>query len=312
MVTATVALAGLAGGTVGYASYDKEFRGFVQDNVPGSKDILDQILGDEVPKVTKKADTSAPPSKMKMQITSTPPMPEIEKPPPAAAAPPVHVKKEKPVVKDEPKKPVKVAEEKKKEEPKSDPAQAEITGLEFALEEAVKQMNDKVKKALESSKTSIEATKDHMALVRSVMDDDNPKDEKKAWNEVFEAANKKASLLKETDQALSEAKATLSNTIDSIEKGRKNPVTQSSQMLKLADEEASTALKDLEKVVSALDAVKKEAKLIDEYRGLVEEGRQQFQKEIEAILPGMNLSQKSGGLSEEELNIFMTHAYRYT
>merc|ERR1712050_751823 len=54
-----------------------------------------------------------------------------------------------------------------------------------------------------------------------------------------------------------------------------------------------------------------EAKLIDDYRNLVEEGRQQFQKEIEAILPGSKLSQsQSGGLSEEELNIFMTHAYR--
>jgi len=58
-----------------------------------------------------------------------------------------------------------------------------------------------------------------------------------------------------------------------------------------------------------LDAVQKEAKLIDEYRGLVEEGRQQFQKEIEAILPGAKLS-GGGSLSEDELNIFMTHAYR--
>ena len=50
---------------------------------------------------------------------------------------------------------------------------------------------------------------------------------------------------------------------------------------------------------------------MEDYRNLVEESRQQFQKEIEAILPERKIGKTGGGaLSEEDLNIFMTHAYR--
>jgi len=313
IVTSIVAGAGLAGGTVGYASIDKDFRILVQDSVPGSKDVLEAILGpaeSEETKVAKpKKSEAVPPSKMKVHVTSSPPMPEIPKPP--------EVKK---VVESTPKSAEKKVEDVKIEskpvatsapvqEPKVS-GQAESVGLELALEEGLKNMEVKMKSALENSKAAIEATKHHMTLVREVMDDSSPKDEKRAWNEVFEAANTKSHLLKETEKCLNEAKTALNSTIDSIETGRKNPVTQDNPALKAAEDKAKTAVAELQKVVSSLDAVKKEAKLVDDYRSLVEEGRQQFQKEIEAILPGMSLSQKSGGLSEEELNIFMTHAYR--
>ena len=86
-------------------------------------------------------------------------------------------------------------------------------------------------------------------------------------------------------------------------------MTQNVDALKNADETTNSSLTKLEESITSLDTIQKEAKLIDAYRGLVEEGRQQFQKEIEAILPGAKLS-GGGSLSEDELNIFMTHAYR--
>merc|ERR1712051_649694 len=173
-----------------------------------------------------------------------------------------------------------------------DIAKHEAAELEAKLEEACKLMEAKVKKVKECSQGSIDATKHHMALIKGALDESETKDKKRAWNDVFEAANKKSELLKDTDQALSDA---LKFVKDSV----------------VADERKAASLAELEKVVSALDAVKKEAKLIDDYRNLVEEGRQQFQKEIEAILPGTNLSDSNQlRLSQEELNTFMTHAYR--
>ena len=185
------------------------------------------------------------------------------------------------------------AEVAKEEVPtEEDIAKNEVAELEAKIEEACKLMEAKVKKVKESSQGSIDATKHHMALIQGVLDESETRDQKRAWNDVFEAANKKSELLKDTDKALSDA---LKFVKDSV----------------VADEHKAASLAELEKVVSALDAVKKEAKLIDDYRNLVEEGRQQFQKEIEAILPGTNLSDTNQlRLSEEELNIFMTHAYR--
>ena len=315
LVTTTVTAVGLAGGTIGYASVDPEFRTLVQDTVPGSKDILDNVLGEETSaKAAPKKQEIIPPSKMKIPMTSSPPMPAIEKPAESKkkeeVPAPVTLKEAKPTPAPTP---VKETAPKPKEsiKPSKPEGKNEVAELEKAIEETCKEMDAKVKKAIESSKASIDATKHHMVLVRGLMDDtSSPKDEKRAWNEVFEAVNKKSDLLKETDKFLSEAKASLNATISTIEKGRKSSITQDNNLLKLADERAAEAVNDLEKVVAALGSVQKEAKLIDEYRNLVEEGRQQFQKEIEAILPGTNLSQKSGGLSEEELNIFMTHAYR--
>ena len=47
LVASFVTIAGLAGGTIGYAGYDSEFRLLVEDSVPGSKDVFDVVLGDD-------------------------------------------------------------------------------------------------------------------------------------------------------------------------------------------------------------------------------------------------------------------------
>ena len=320
----TTALISAGVGTIAYASVSDEFRLTIENAVPGSKDLLDVVLGEKedskIP-VRKQAEPSSP-SKMKIPMTSTPPMPKLETPPVPSAAPISVPKKKESEAVSETKEEKDTSVEAKISAPPSTkiakevtkPAtanipKAEIVALELALEEACRDMNSKVAKAINASNASIDATRRHMELVKALMEDTAPKDEKKAWNEIFEAASKKSDLLKETDKFINDAKDALNMTIKSIEVGRKNSVTQNVEALKKADETTNSSLVKLEESITSLDAVQKEAKLIDEYRGLVEEGRQQFQKEIEAILPGAKLS-GGGSLSEDELNIFMTHAYR--
>jgi hypothetical protein len=312
-LTGFVTVAGLAGGTIGYAGFDNEFRKVVEATVPGSKEAFAAVLGDAAAAVESKVEvkkkSDAPPSKLKLaSSTGTVPMPEIVQPksPLASSKPVVEVKSSTiNEVKIEPSKKEDLAEVKDG---------AELISLGFALNDACKEMESKVNKIIEISKVTIEATRHHMALVRSVMDD-TPKDEKRAWNDVFEAANKKSEQVKAVNEGLSHAKDAVNKVIDKIEAGRKNSATCESESLKIADQKATLAVNHLEKVVSSLDSAQKEAALVDEYRTLVEEGRQQFQKEIEAILPDSKLSQKSSGgqgsLTEEELNVFMTHAYRF-
>ena len=399
IATSIVTVAGLAGGTIGYAKNDPEFKLLVEENIPGSKDVFEgvdsllsevySLIGDDTNPPPKTIDISVPPSKLKVPMEAIPPMPDIEKPPekieeppekietppekietspekieeppatiekPEEIVPPPELKVPDEIIEEKPSEPeekiiqetvetkiepptesaetvepvealeaivnaiveeeivASITEEPSKEEipAEIDNDKAELAELEATLEDACKMMEAKVKQVVESSVKSIDATKDHMALIRGVMDESDPKDEKHAWNEVFEAGNKKSELLKETDKVLSDALEFVKNrVVENIEQGRQKSFAQDSSIIQLADDRAAASLAELEKVVSALDAVKKEAKLIDDYRNLVEEGRQQFQKEIEAILPGSKLSQsQSGGLSEEELNIFMTHAYR--
>lgn len=319
----TTALLSAGVGTIAYASVSDEFRLTVENAIPGSKDVLDVVLGEkEDSKIPVKKPEPSSPSKMKIPMTSTPPMPELKSPPVSSTS--VSKKKELEAVIETKEAKVandtsleakisapstKVVKEVTKPATTSNTKTAEIVALELALEEACKDMNSKVAKAINASNASIDATRRHMELVKALMEDTAPKDEKKAWNEIFEAASKKSELLKETDKFINDAKDALNMTIKSIEVGRKNSVTQNVDALKNADETTSSSLTKLEESITSLDTIQKEAKLIDAYRGLVEEGRQQFQKEIEAILPGAKLS-GGGSLSEDELNIFMTHAYR--
>ena len=318
----TTALISAGVGTIAYASVSDEFRLTIENAVPGSKDLLDVVLGEkEDSKIPVRKPEPSSPSKMKIPMTSTPPMPKLETPPVPSAAPIAVPKKKESEAVSETKEEKGTSVEAKISAPSTKIAKevtkpatanipkAEIVALELALEEACRDMNSKVAKAINASNASIDATRRHMELVKALMEDTAPKDEKKAWNEIFEAASKKSDLLKETDKFINDAKDALNMTIKSIEVGRKNSVTQNVEALKKADETTNSSLVKLEESITSLDAVQKEAKLIDEYRGLVEEGRQQFQKEIEAILPGAKLS-GGGSLSEDELNIFMTHAYR--
>jgi len=61
-----------------------------------------------------------------------------------------------------------------------------------------------------------------------------------------------------------------------------------------------------------IESAKKESYLVEQYRDLVEEGRQQFRREVSAIL-GHSSEETAGQnqpLTEEEMNVFITHAYK--
>ena len=65
------------------------------------------------------------------------------------------------------------------------------------------------------------------------------------------------------------------------------------------------------RISDQIQSAKKESYLVEQYRDLVEDGRQQFRKEASALL-GVNPSDPSHHepLTEEEMNIFITHAYK--
>merc|ERR1719323_1573240 len=120
-----------------------------------------------------------------------------------------------------------------------------------------------------------------------------------AWNEMFEAAVAKSDATKAAEIKEREAIAAIDNVIESIAAGRKNRTTSTNPALLVAEEEANRAIYQLG-----------EAKVMEEYRELVEAGKQQFQKEMASIMPDVKLGEQSGKLTEDELNMFITHAYR--
>ncbi|XP_013785078.1 MICOS complex subunit MIC60-like [Limulus polyphemus] len=53
-----------------------------------------------------------------------------------------------------------------------------------------------------------------------------------------------------------------------------------------------------------------EARVVNEYKDIIEKGKEKFKKELEAALPDVKLGEKGQKLTEEELNFLIAHAHR--
>jgi len=186
----------------------------------------------------------------------------------------------------------------------------ENTSMETVLGELCKDMKATVDSAVVGYEASSDAVLGHINVMQKVLEANLTTKDDNAWNEMFEAAVTKSDAVKAAEIREREAMAAIDNVIESIAAGRKNRVTSTNPQLLVAEEAANQAIYQLDQAKVRISAVQGEAKVMEEYRELVEAGRQQFQKEMASIMPDVKLGEKSGKLTEDELNMFISHAYR--
>ena len=184
------------------------------------------------------------------------------------------------------------------------------SSLETVLEELTKEMKATVDNAVAGYEVSSDAVLNHINIMQRVLESNLTVKDDAAWNEMFEAAVSKSDAVKAAEIKEREAIAAIDNVIESIAAGRKNRTTSTNPSLLVAEEEANRAIYLLDQAKVKGTAIQGEAKVMEEYRELVEAGRQQFQKEMASIMPDVKLGEQSGKLTEDELNMFITHAYR--
>ena len=184
------------------------------------------------------------------------------------------------------------------------------SSLETVLEELTKEMKATVDNAVAGYEVSSEAVLNHINIMQRVLESNLTVKDDAAWNEMFDAAVTKSDAVKAAEIKEREAIAAIDNVIESIAAGRKNRTTSTNPSLLVAEEEANRAIYLLDQAKVKGTAIQGEAKVMEEYRELVEAGRQQFQKEMASIMPDVKLGEQSGKLTEDELNMFITHAYR--
>ena len=184
------------------------------------------------------------------------------------------------------------------------------SSLETVLEELTKEMKTTVDNAVSGYEVSSDAVLNHINIMQKVLESNLTVKDDAAWNEMFEAAVAKSDATKAAEIKEREAIAAIDNVIESIAAGRKNRTTSTNPALLVAEEEANRAIYQLEQAKVKGTAIQGEAKVMEEYRELVEAGKQQFQKEMASIMPDVKLGEQSGKLTEDELNMFITHAYR--
>merc|ERR1712018_796416 len=186
------------------------------------------------------------------------------------------------------------------------------------IESAVSSMNFLLDEAEKYEQICKNAVKNHSLLVEKVLENaignDSDADDG-TWTDVFEAANKKAETIEMAKVQIKEAKSGIKRALEAVEsaKASNDIKLATSPSVSQSDEQINKAFLKIESVAQAIEAAVKDSKLVEEYRNLVEEGRQQFRTEIAALFPDTSpegLAVKRGPLSEDELDVFVTHAYR--
>jgi len=389
--------AGVGGGVLGYAAIDQDFRKLVQDNVPGSEDVMKMILGDTEPskpnpvskpvpsklkipgpvvvtkpleKSTKAADTLSskadevvtavssnssasnvvpePPPKVveKVEYEDSTKSVKVEEPQRVDPAPVLEIPHPEPPVEavekdkaqgeisrepeeavalppDDQHKQEFVASRNTEEKPVSLPdvtekeiehgeltPDVENTSLEQVLHELSKEMKAATEEAVKTLDLSAQAVVTHINIMQKVLESNPSVRDENSWNMVFEAASAKSDASKLAELKEKEVNAAINNVLESIDAGRKNKATSTNPELIVAEEAVNRALYQLEQAKARISAVEGEARVVEQYRDLVEEGTQQFQREMASIMPDVKLREKGSKLSDDELNLFITHAYR--
>jgi len=186
----------------------------------------------------------------------------------------------------------------------------ENTSLEKVLIELCKDMKVIVEEAVKSYQKSSEKTSEHLKIMQEVLESNLTKKDETAWNKMFDAAQAKSDATKVAEIKEKEAVAAIDNVIDMITAGRKNKTTAHNLQLMVAEDCASQAIQLLEETKNKGADLISKVKAMEDYRDIIEDGRKQFHKEMTSLMPDINLGEKGGKLSEDELNMFITHAYK--
>ena len=246
------------------------------------------------------------------------PQPEPEKPQPIKTEQPAVVEAVVEEKVEQPKAPVEATEEptpvEVKEEPKPAPVDQnhdiENSSLELMLEELVHEMEDGVKAAVEDYGAAAGAISTHISIMEKVLESNVSVKDEAAWNEMFAAARIKSDKNRNAELSNKKAVAAITNVLESVAAGRNNKMTAINPKLIAAEEAANKASYQLDQAKVKISSIQSEAKIMEEYREIVEAGRQEFQKEIASIMPDVKLGEQNSKLTEEELNMFITHAYK--
>uniref|UniRef100_A0A8C5H5K4 MICOS complex subunit MIC60 n=1 Tax=Gouania willdenowi TaxID=441366 RepID=A0A8C5H5K4_GOUWI len=188
-----------------------------------------------------------------------------------------------------------------------------LASLSTSLDDSLANSAKATLQAIGAQEAALQAIAQHTLRLREAMEAEVSSQEKSAqWKELEEALTHRLSAVDDAGSALQKANESLDSLKAIIERSKGLKVPAARPLILAAEENLHNMAVDLDKAVTQVQTAESEAKIVSQYSELVNEAKQQFQREVTSLTPDIQANWKglTGKLSADDLNALIAHAHR--
>ncbi|XP_044062202.1 MICOS complex subunit MIC60 [Siniperca chuatsi] len=188
-----------------------------------------------------------------------------------------------------------------------------LASVSASLEDSLASSAKAALQAIGAQEAALQAITRHTHKLKEAMEAEVPPQEKSAqWKDLEAALAERTCAVNDAGSALLKANEALDGLKSVIDKANGLKVTAVRPLVLAAEENLHNMVVDLDKVVTKVQSAESEAKIVSQYSELVNEAKQQFQREVSSLTPEIQANWKglTGKLSADDLNALIAHAHR--
>ncbi|XP_058506357.1 MICOS complex subunit MIC60 isoform X2 [Solea solea] len=188
-----------------------------------------------------------------------------------------------------------------------------VASVSASLEDSLASSAKATLQAIGAQEAALQAVTQHIHKLKEAMEAEVPPEEKSAqWKDLEVALADRNCAVKDAGAALMKANEALDSLRSVIDESKRLKVSAVRPVVLAAEENLHKMVVDLDKTIAKVQSAESEAKIVSQYSELVNEAKQQFQREVSSLTPDIHANWKglTGKLSVDDLNALIAHAHR--